>query len=57
MEIYRNTFRMMLYEAIQEREKFEREVWEYTWDSGHLATMRELLEKTEQEVSTIYLKD
>lgn len=47
----------MLYEAICEREKFEREVWHYTRDSTHLAVMREMLAKTEQEESAIYLTD
>lgn len=57
MEIYRSTFRIMLYEAIQQREKFEREVWKYTRDSIHLAVMREMLAKTETEESSVYLKD
>jgi len=57
MEISRLTFQTMLYEAVRQREKFEREVWGYTRDSGHLAIMREMLAKTEQEESTIYLKD
>lgn len=57
MEISRLTFRTMLYEAIQAREKFEREVWEYTRDSAHLSYMREMLAKTEFEESTIYIRD
>lgn len=48
---------MILYEAIQAREKFEREVWKYTRDSNHLAVMREMLAKTEREESTIHLRD
>lgn len=57
MEIYRTTFRTMLYEAIRQREEYEQKVWKYTRDSAHLASMREMLAKTEQEESTIHLKD
>jgi hypothetical protein len=57
MEVYRSTFQMMLYEAIQTRQKFEREELKYTRDSGHLAVLRELLVKTARDESTIYLKD
>lgn len=57
MDVSRETFRTMLHEAICSREKFEREELEYTRDSGYLATMREMLAKTEREESTIHLMD
>lgn len=56
MELYRSTFRTILYDAIQERERVERQMG-YTGDSIQLAVMREMLKKTEYEESTIYLKD
>jgi len=57
MEIYRSTFRQMLYEAIKQQERIEKFQLRYTSDSAYLAAMKELLAKTEHEESVIYLKD
>jgi hypothetical protein len=57
MEVSRLTFRTMIYESIRAREKFEREELGYTMDSAHLAMMRQMLEKTEYNESTIHLRD
>jgi hypothetical protein len=57
MYVYRSVFRTILYEAIKQREKFEKEVWEYTEDAVHLAMMREMLVKIESGESTIHLRD
>ena len=46
----------MLYDAIQQRERVERQMG-YTGDSNHLAVIREMLAKTENEESTIHLRD
>ena len=57
MEINRSSFRSMMYEAIRQREHYEKEVLAYTRDSCQLAVMRELLAKTESAESIIYLRD
>jgi hypothetical protein len=57
MYVYRSVFRTILCEAIEQREKLEKEVWEYTEDAVHLAMMREMLVKIESGESTIHLRD
>jgi hypothetical protein len=57
MKFPRSTFRTTLYQFVTEQRKKEREEYGYTMDSGWVAAMQELLDKTEEEVSYIELVD